>query len=805
MIRLAFASLRSRLAAFLGTFVAAVLAVALIGGAALLLFSVLTATPTTHRFDTADVMVGGAREISLTTVKNKGKGKQKTKTKTERLAGAPTLPSDWAGKVAAMPGVTQVTEDFSFPVTLTTLDGRPLGAAVGHGWASAALTPFTVQDGSAPKPGELTVDPSLNLRLGDRVRLVTRTGSLEMTVAGLTGQHLTEQAAVFLNDAEVAAVSGLAGPTALAVRAAEGPDAVAQRIRTALGVETVYTGAAKVHADLPAALPDYIGAISIFGFVIGITTFATVFVLTGTVTLAVRQRLRELALLRATGATPRQLWRLLSAETLMVTLAATVGGLPLGVLAAQVIAGRFRTLGAVPEQFEVSLNVAVLLAAAGLTLLVAQLSARLAARRALRIAPAQALQETVVEQRDGWFLRTAVALVCATGAAVILAVVPLDGPFGMGMTFISSALLLCSLGAAGPLLVRLLGAALSRIAGVTGIAGWLAGAFTRAENRRVTAVAVPLALMIAINAPMLLNGALSRDLAGTQQQERAAAATSVATGAAPLSTVRELTGDFTATLPTRLIIDEGGKPEDYAAYGLYVSGMPGLDLGFSAGGWTGDGLAASAYLARARGWQVGRTVQVWLPDGHPVELRLTGVFERSRGFGDLIAPAALVAAHDPHGLVTSVYLRSSTQVPGMRVTATDTVLKANDADEQQGAWEIMIAISLGFTAIAVLNTFAVAAAARRAHFAQLRLLGATPRQIRRMTAREAALTVAVGLTLGVAVTSIVVAAFSVAQDGVLRLVVDPASYGTLVAGVGVLGLLAGVIPARLVLRGVRPV
>ncbi|MEK8104750.1 hypothetical protein NKG94_05310 [Micromonospora sp. M12] len=63
--------------------------------------------------------------------------------------------------------------------------------------------------------------------------------------------------------------------------------------------------------------------------------------------------------------------------------------------------------------------------------------------------------------------------------------------------------------------------------------------------------------------------------------------------------------------------------------------------------------------------------------------------------------------------------------PGLRLAPTLGAAQAGDAQNQQGAWELMVVISLGFTAIAVVNTFAIATAARRREFADLRLAGAT--------------------------------------------------------------------------------
>lgn len=826
MMRLAIATLRRHRGAYAGTFVAALLAVALLAGGGLLLFSVLTAKPPADRFAATSAVVAGEREISLETVttkhKKEGKTKVKRKVKTERLTGAGTLPADLAGRVAAVPGVTGVVADYAFPVQVTAKDGRVLRGAddapvVGHGWASAALTPYTLRSGQPPGPGGAVIDADVaargHLAVGDELLVTTRTGARAVRVSGVAApagrDGLPAQGALFLADADVAAVSGLPGPTAVGIFGTVDP----AEVRAAAGTADVLTGADRVRGDLPGALPDYIGPISIFGFVIGITAFAAVFVLTGTVTLSVRQRLRELALLRAIGATPKQLRRILGLENVVLAAVAALPAAPLGVLFAEVVAARFQTLGAVPAQFEVRANVPVLLLAAAAGVLVTFVAARIAGRRAVRIAPTQALVETATAPTGGLVVRVLAAMVTTAGAGAVLTFVPLDGPFGMGMSFISTALLLCAVAAVGPLLVRLLTTIVARPFG-------LAGLVARAEYRRVSAVAVPLVLMFAINTVMLLNGALSTRLAGQEQVARQAPATAqvAGTGGLPLDTVRRLTElpgvtGAAAQLPTRVIVAQGGKPEDYQAQGLLVTGTDvALDLGVVAAAPTTDGFAASfgasAALVRQYGWRIGDVVPLWLADGQQQQLRLSMVYGRARGFGDLVIPADLVAAHDPRGLVRTVGLRYTpgtderirAEFPGLRLTPTLDAAPPGDASNQQGAWELMVVISLGFTAIAVINTFAIAATARRREYADLRLIGASTPQLHRLAGAEAIVTVLVGLLLGAAVTEVVVGAFSVAQDGVFRVFVEPVTYAAMAGGVAALGLLAGFLPTRLMLR-----
>ncbi|MEU0509083.1 ABC transporter permease [Amycolatopsis sp. NPDC006125] len=818
MRKLAAAGVRHRLGSFVGTFLTAFLAIALIAGSGLLLWSVLTQGPGGNRFAAADAVVAGDRSVVLTTASDKG-DKVKTKTKEERLTGAEPLPAGLTGELAAVPGVAAAVADYAFPVALD-LGGEPVrapdAASVAHGWSSAALTPYPLREGAAPRPGEVVLQAAFGVPVGQSVRLTTRTGVHDLLVAGVVDGDVPGQAAVFAADEQVAELSGLPGPTAVAVRLEPGVDtgtalaALGERVR---GTATVHTGADRVTADLPGAVPDYIGAISIFGFVLGITGFAAVFVLTGTVSLAVQQRLRELALLRAAGATPRQLRRMLRLEITLVTLAAAVPGLPCGIVVAELVAARFRDLGAVPPQFTVSLNAVVLIAAVVLGLAVTVLATAIAARRAVRIAPTQALRETVTAGRVGKAPRIVLATVLTAGAVAVLSLVPLGGPFGMGMGFISCSLLLCAAAALGPLVVGPLTAVVARVAGVAGATGRLASAMTRADSRRVVGVAIPLTLMFAINGTMLLNGDILTEVTGDQQAARTATATVRVAAAMPLGTATEVTAlpevtGSAATMATRVVVDQEGKPEDYAAQGLRTTGEPAVDLGVRQGELAlRDGtVAVSEPLAEARGWHVGDRPVFWLADGTRTELTVVAVYANWRGFGDLVLPADLVAAHDPRGLVTSLYLRGT---PGLvaavehrwpAAPVTDPRAGAADVQNQQAAWELMVAISLGFTAIAVVNTFAIATGARRREFADLRLAGATPRQLHRMLDRETLITVVVALVLGGVLSGAVVGTFSVAQDGQWRLFAEPLRYLALLGGVGLLGAIAGIVPARVVIR-----
>lgn len=830
MIRLALATVRHRWWSFAGTFLGTALAVVLVAACGTLLFSALSSPAGADRYTAADAVVSAARQVSV---------QDGDDTATRPLSGAPALPDGLAGRLATVPGVTQVTEDTSFYAQPLTPGGRPVGGGsdgtapvMGHAWSSASLTPFRVLAGHAPQDGEVVLDAGLarhaDVHVGGRVHMALphKVASFRLagTVAAPGGPQLSSQGAVFFSASDAERLSQPGDATALALRFAPDADSrtVLDKVRSAAGPDVrVLTGDERVQADAPAVLVSYTGAVGVFGSMAGITVFAALFVIAGTIAFAARQRLRELALLRTLGATPRQVRRLMGLEAWAVGVAAAVVGTPLGSWLAGWMGERFVATGAVPASLGVHGSALPLLIAAGCGVGAARLAAYFAGRRVARIAPTEAMREAAAAPASGGIWRVVTGAVLVAGAVAVLVFTPMRGGIGVGMGFIGCALLICAAAALGPWLVRVVGAVLGGV--LPGATGRLAAANTRRFPLRTAGAAMPLALLFALNATMLLNSTLLSDLNDQAAHARVASARQSLTAAGgpglPLGAYEEaarMSGvrDVDATVPSEVMVRKGGKPQHYPAQGLYRTGGGVLDLKVTSGSLDGlaEGVAVGTDLAGSQHWRVGETVGLWLPDGTYVSRPVVALYGRSAGFGDMLLPGSLAAAHTTRPLVSAVHLGQNpspaavkelrTQFPQLSAYGDEAATSRQDAEtaSQQAALRLLTGISLVFTAVAVLNTFAMAALGRRGEYAALRLLGATARQVRAMAAREAVLTVTAGLVVGAGIAAVVVGTFSSAQDGQWRIIVDPLWYTGLLTGTGLLGLAAAALPTRLVLR-----
>jgi putative ABC transport system permease protein len=143
--------------------------------------------------------------------------------------------------------------------------------------------------------------------------------------------------------------------------------------------------------------------------------------------------------------------------------------------------------------------------------------------------------------------------------------------------------------------------------------------------------------------------------------------------------------------------------------------------------------------------------------------------------------------------------------PGMRVSDRASLATATDADREMSHWfgpQFVVEI-FAFTSIAVVNTLLMIALRRRRELALLRLVGATPRPVRSMARWEAALIIAIGLGVGLAIAATALLPLSHALTGGLPYV-PAAPFAATFSITALLALLALGLPTRRALRA-RPV
>ncbi|MET9885850.1 FtsX-like permease family protein [Streptomyces sp. NPDC006430] len=839
MLRYALQTIKDRKAGFLGAFVALLCAAALVTACGTLLETGLRGKIDTERYAATPVVVTADQNVHQTTVREK-KGKTKTKHKAKPVAERAWLPASTVDAVRSVPGVERAVPELTFQAVPLVKASGAAKHSYGHAWTSAALTPFTLVEGRAPQGGgEVVVDRELAARAGLRTGgplTVQATGEPKTyTVSGIARAAdggPTRQSALFFGDAEAQRLASRDGQiTAIGVVPAPGvdPGELARRVKGALQG----TGAQVSRGDErgPVEFLDAAGAriklVSMGGAMGGTALLVAILVVVGTFALSVQQRHRELALLRAIAATPRQLRRMIGREALLVGLAAGVVGACAGLPLAALLYGRFVASGVVPANLERTAGIFPMFAAIGASLLGAWAAARITGRRIARIRPAQALAEAAVERgRPGW-VRIAIGALLLAGGAVLVAVLSAlrSEPASTPVTFLAVVVLAAAVSLLGPLLVRGATVLLAGPLRLVGPGGHLATANLRGNATRMASAVTPIALLIGMTCTVLFVTPTLGNAARAQARDGLRAGWALTAQGPGISgeaaeKVRRTPGVTAATEIVHTSVRVGLTK--YGAQGVTPVGLdrtwdPGVTRG-SLNGFDERSVAVSELAADQLGLGPGSPLTLSLGDGTPVSLTVSAVYARGLGFGDVTLPHDLVAAHVDNPLASSVLVAAEPATGRERLTAAVRgfpgveVLSARDVDEagaerQQAGAEINLlamGLVLAFTAIAVVNTLAMSTAERFREFAMLRLAGAKRRQVLRMLRAEALAVLLIGAVLGSGIALAVLTAFSVGMTGVVAPAVLPAVYVAVLGVAGLLALGATALPGRVALR-VRPV
>ncbi|MFJ9691276.1 ABC transporter permease [Kitasatospora sp. NPDC101183] len=784
---LARASVRFRPASFVGTLVALLFGAAVVTACGTLLQTGVTAGLHPVRYASSPVVVAADQNVSMEVTKGHSEHVQE-KPAPERVR----IDAALTARIAALPGVASARPDSAFPMPAgnagNTAGGLP--ALTGRAFAALGIAgpQDTLLEGRAPGANEVVLDAdtarAAHLAPGASLTLTAPGGTASYRLAGLAAAQQAGPTAWFA-DTTADRLSGHPGRIdAVAVQPRPGTTdaALAAEVRRAVGADAhTYTGDGRGGVEHPGLGQARVLLTAIGGSFGGNATMTAIFVVVSTVALATGQRAREFALLRAVGATPRQIRRTIATEAaLLAPAAALLGALP-GLALAHWWFDQLVERGAVPQGVRLSVGPLPVLVAVAACTLAALAAGYLASRRPSRLRPGQALGEAAVEPAGAGKVRAAFGLLFGVGG-VVLAIVAsqMSGEQAGTSAFGVVMCLMTAVGLLGPWVARVLVAVLGAPLRAFGAPSSLAADNTRANARRLASAVTPIVLVTAFCGTLLAIQSTQRHTADDNVRA-GVTADHVVTAAGP--GLPAGTADRAARLPgvdaavgllsTGLVYEHNGSLS--SADALAVDGDPArlprvLDLDVRSGsladlGRSTDTLALDAMLADTLGVRVGDRLPLWLGDGTAVKPTLVATYGRGLGLGKALLPRAAVATHvtaayDGRVLVADAPGADRTAVAaalgGLGAGAvTDRAGYAAQADRDQGinSWAntVMAAVLGGFAAVSAANTLVMTVLDRRREVALLRLAGTTRRQVRGMVRWEALLVAAAGVALGAAI------------------------------------------------------
>ncbi|MEU6075412.1 FtsX-like permease family protein [Micromonospora sp. NPDC047074] len=834
---MAWRSLRSRWFAALGSVVAIALGAALVTGAMILQQSSSAATPggvsTPWQLRDVEVVVRMPNEAT------DGKGRTILLTDRRRLTDAQLA------TIRATAGVAAVTAETPSPAYVV-VDGRKIGDAEkrswAHPWSTAVVEPFALAQGRPPNQAdELVLDRSTaeeaGVGVGDRVTLSTTRGASTYRLTGVGDWPGSQfEHAVFVADRQAAQLGG--DPLLALVDVTGDPAAVARNLRRSLPEAEVTLD--RAHAlFLDRRQAELSGGSGQFMAVMATSALSiAALVIASTLSVSVMQRRREIALLRTVGATPGRIRRLVIGEAAFMGLVAGTAGAVAGVGLGAVAIRFFAAQGMVSRSTELVVGLTPLVVSVGVALVTAVLAGSLPAWKASRVAPAEAMRAVDVQPAQSGRARViwgVLMLTVAAGFVTAGAVTARTGGFTAvdvaGVLFLMSApfLVLAAVLLGRALLAGILAVVRPLLARSFG--GFLATRQIRSDLSRAVGVTTPLMLMVAF-ACLLIFQEEGTFEARARNYERQLRIDLAVRGSEQLGLPSELAGRVseldgvraaTGMINTRIGLPDGAMSvTSLDVVAVDPATVPTLfALEAHAGDWSAfgdDGIAVERGIAEAQGWQAGEKAKVLLPDGTPSQATVATVFEADSATFSVFVPRSMVLGHmlEPYdaGVLVALEPGAEQAAVAARIDALRTVdpdvralTKAEymsflRAQSSGDTWIIYLFVILigGYAGIAAINVLVTSAMARRGQFALLRLAGAQPGHVVRAVVWETAIIVLGGLLLGTAVAAVPLLGYGYIFTHTLWLPFAAGQYALICAAALLIGVVGGVVPARLVLR-----
>ncbi len=370
-----------------------------------------------------------------------------------------TLPASLLDTVKAVPGVGRAVGEIS-------VDGvrilGPTGAILGSGGAPGIGVRWTDRPGvttllrgRAPtSAAEVAIDSvsarTGQLSLGSRIALLMPSGPpTTATLVGVfrygsTGNLAGATMVAFDGATAGKLLPGGAGFTSLAVTAADGvsDEALRSRVARVLPASAAARTGAEDAAATSASVSQSLSFITpvLLGFA-GVALFVACFLIFNTFSMVVAQRTRESALLRALGASRRQVTRSVLGEAGALGLVGATTGFGTGVLLVVGLLALMRRNGLDVASGSLVIAPRTVVISLVTGVVVTLVASYLPARRAASVSPVAAMRDDLGPDERSLRRRASIGLIGATAATAALAGSLRMAGKPAGLTFAGGALL----------------------------------------------------------------------------------------------------------------------------------------------------------------------------------------------------------------------------------------------------------------------------------------------------------------------------------------------------------------------------
>ncbi len=700
--------------------------------------------------------------------------------------------------------------------------------------ASVTLTQGTPPKGASQVAIDAGTAQKYGFHVGDPIKILLQGPPMQATVSGIfrfgSANNLLGATIVSFDPptAQRALVGGGAWDDVLvAAESGVSPSELANRIQNILPkgfqAKTGQQAAADNSATIKKGLSFFNIVLLVFA---GIALFVGAFIIFNTFSILIAQRTRELALLRALGASPAQVRRSVLIESVIVGLIASAVGLLAGFGIALGLKGLLKAFGLeLPTTSNQLLprTIIVAFAVGTITTLVASVGPAL---RAARVRPIEALRDAG-PTADRVTRRRVISgsLLLLAGIAALLTGLFAGPTQPAAFVGLGAALVFFGVAVLSPLVVRPVAGVLAAPLRRLGVSGRLGRENAIRNPRRTASTASALMIGLALVAMVSILGA-SIKASTNDVLERTLRADFLVSGSGgfqPFSqdvadSLRK-TGAFSAVAQYRNgVVGIHGNATDIGA--VDPSQIEAVaDFPMTAGSLSAlgkDGLLVYSTTAKNNGWSVGTVVPVQFARTGTQNLRVVGIYSDNTLFGNYLMSLETFDANFTQQLDQFVL---ATTAPGVSDAQAQEAVKsvqkafpsveiqnqaqfreaqAKQIDQLLGLITALLGLAILIAFFGIVNTLALSVHERTHEIGLLRAVGFSRRQTRTMVRWEAVIMAVFGAVLGTAVGIFFgwTMVWALHDQGLTVLAFAPGQLITYVVIAGLIGVLAAAWPAR---------